>query len=111
MLKRLDFYQRINPEFTDSSCVGACFSVVAVVVMVSLFVFELQSWMQVGQTSTVQLDTSGVDTFRVNFNISLPTLPCQFLSVDVSDVLGTNRVRLIRRACRNWECPRNVVHP
>jgi len=94
VVQRWDFFRRINPEFTDSSWLGAFFSVFAIAVMIALFVFELSSWMQVGQTTLVQLDTTGIDTFRMNFNVTFPSLPCQFLSVDVTDVLGTNRVNL-----------------
>ena len=92
-LRQWDFYRRIHPEFTDATCMGAIFSVLALAAMVALFVLEFNAWMVVDHVSNVQLDTTGIDTFRLNLNISFPMLPCQFLSVDVSDVLGTNRVK------------------
>ena len=33
------------------------------------------------------------DLLRVNFNISFPALPCEFASLDISDALGTVRLR------------------
>ena len=94
VVQRWDFFRRVNPEFTDASCVGACLSVFAVVIMTVLFMSELSFWLTVDQVSSVQLDTSGVDTFRLNLNITFPALPCQFVSLDVSDVLGSNRLNL-----------------
>lgn len=32
------------------------------------------------------------DLLRINFNVSFPSLPCEFASLDVSDALGTVRV-------------------
>ena len=45
------------------------------------------------------MDPSTDERIRVNFNISLPKIPCQFASVDVQDVLKTRKVR--HTACRN----------
>jgi len=36
------------------------------------------------------------DLLRLNFNVSFPSLPCEFASLDVSDALGTVRPGAVR---------------
>ena len=36
------------------------------------------------------------ELLRVNFNVSFPSLPCEFATLDVSDALGTKRLNLTK---------------
>ena len=36
------------------------------------------------------------ELLRVNFNVSFPSLPCEFATLDVSDTLGTKRLNLTK---------------
>jgi len=57
--------------------------------MAYLFVSNTAQYLTVHTTTDVALDDSGENTMRVYFNITMERLPCQFASVDVSDVMGT----------------------
>jgi len=53
---------------------------------------ELGSFLQTESKMQLVVDRSPQgDLLRLNFNVSFPSLPCEFASLDVSDALGTVR--------------------
>ncbi|CAH9083537.1 unnamed protein product [Cuscuta europaea] len=65
--------------------------------MILLFGMELHHYLAVSTTTSVVVDRSADGDFlRIDFNISFPALSCEFASVDVSDVLGTNRLNITK---------------
>ncbi|KAF8103942.1 hypothetical protein N665_0182s0049 [Sinapis alba] len=96
-LKSMDFYRKIPRDLTEASLSGAGLSIVAALIMMLLFGMELSSYLAVNTTTTVVVDKSADGDFlRIDFNISFPALSCEFASVDVSDVLGTNRLNITK---------------
>ncbi|KAG4967974.1 hypothetical protein AAZX31_12G125600 [Glycine max] len=96
-LKSVDFYRKIPRDLTEASLSGAGLSIVAALVMMFLFGMELSSYMSVSTSTSVIVDkSSDGDYLRIDFNISFPALSCEFASVDVSDVLGTNRLNITK---------------
>ena len=69
--------------------------------MFILFMLELNNYLTTNTLSRIVMDTSNDDMLQINFNITLPKLPCQYASVDVSDVLGTRKVNLTKNI-RKW---------
>ncbi|KAF7833868.1 protein disulfide-isomerase 5-4 [Senna tora] len=58
---------------------------------------ELNNYLSVSTSTSVIVDkSSDGDFLRMDFNISFPALSCEFASVDVSDVLGTNRLNITK---------------
>lgn len=54
------------------------------------FLQELNAFLTPDLESQMVVDRSAHgELLRINFNISLPSLPCEFASLDVSDALGT----------------------
>jgi hypothetical protein len=65
--------------------------------MIFLFGMELNNYLAVSTSTSVIVDRSADGDFlRLDFNISFPSLSCEFASVDVSDVLGTNRLNVTK---------------
>ncbi|KAF3549514.1 hypothetical protein DY000_02004666 [Brassica cretica] len=96
-LKSVDFYRKIPRDLTEASFSGAGLSIVAALVMMLLFGMELSSYLEVTTTTAVVVDkSSDGDFLRIDFNISFPALSCEFASLDVSDVLGTNRLNITK---------------
>jgi hypothetical protein len=58
--------------------------------MLILFVVELAAFMSTTIDTSVILDTNADTQLRINFNITLMDLSCEFATIDVYDVLGTN---------------------
>ncbi|KAL9403457.1 hypothetical protein Peur_000429 [Populus x canadensis] len=96
-LKSVDFYRKIPRDLTEASLSGAGLSIVAALAMVFLFGMELNNYLTVNTSTSVIVDNSSDGEFlRIDFNLSFPSLSCEFASVDVSDVLGTNRLNITK---------------
>ncbi|VFQ58615.1 unnamed protein product [Cuscuta campestris] len=96
-LKSVDFYRKIPRDLTEASLSGAGLSLLAAFCMILLFGMELHHYLSVSTTTSVVVDRSADGDFlRIDFNISFPALSCEFASVDVSDVLGTNRLNITK---------------
>ncbi|CAL0328919.1 unnamed protein product [Lupinus luteus] len=96
-LKSVDFYRKIPRDLTEASLSGAGLSIVAALSMMFLFGMELNNYLSVSTSTSVIVDkSSDGDFLRIDFNISFPSLSCEFASVDVSDVLGTNRLNITK---------------
>ncbi|KAK7324659.1 hypothetical protein VNO77_28394 [Canavalia gladiata] len=95
--KSVDFYRKIPRDLTEASLSGAGLSIIAALSMMFLFGMELNNYLSVSTSTSVIVDkSSDGDFLRIDFNISFPALSCEFASVDVSDVLGTNRLNLTK---------------
>ncbi|KAL3503454.1 hypothetical protein ACH5RR_037903 [Cinchona calisaya] len=96
-LKSVDFYRKIPRDLTEASLSGAGLSIVAAFLMIFLFGMELNDYLAVSTSTSIIVDNSSDGEFlRIDFNISFPALSCEFASVDVSDVLGTNRLNITK---------------
>ncbi|KAI8557637.1 hypothetical protein RHMOL_Rhmol04G0025500 [Rhododendron molle] len=96
-LKSVDFYRKIPRDLTEASLSGAGLSIVAAFSMIFLFGMELNNYFTISTSTSVVVDKSSDGEFlRIEFNFSFPALSCEFASVDVSDVLGTNRLNITK---------------
>ncbi|KAJ7948470.1 protein disulfide-isomerase 5-4-like [Quillaja saponaria] len=96
-LKSVDFYRKIPRDLTEATLSGAGLSIVAALSIMFLFGMELNNYLSVSTSTSVIVDkSSDGDFLRIDFNISFPALSCEFASVDVSDVLGTNRLNITK---------------
>uniref|UniRef100_A0A7S2GNX8 Thioredoxin domain-containing protein n=1 Tax=Haptolina brevifila TaxID=156173 RepID=A0A7S2GNX8_9EUKA len=66
-------------------------SFIGTVVMITLFVFELNAYFKVTTTTTLVVDELADDMLRMNFNVTLHQVPCDYLTLDVSDTTGLSR--------------------
>ncbi|WVZ04237.1 hypothetical protein V8G54_025043 [Vigna mungo] len=89
--------RKIPRDLTEASLSGAGLSILAALFMMFLFGMELSNYLTVSTSTSVIVDkSSDHDYLRIDFNISFPALSCEFASVDVSDVLGTNRLNITK---------------
>ncbi|CAH8301869.1 unnamed protein product [Eruca vesicaria subsp. sativa] len=96
-IKSVDFYRKIPKDLTEASLSGAGLSIIAALFMMFLFGMELSTYLAVTTQTSVIVDNSSDDDFlQIDFNVSFPALSCEFASVDVSDVLSTNRLNLTK---------------
>ncbi|XP_077221578.1 protein disulfide isomerase-like 5-4 [Tasmannia lanceolata] len=107
-IKSVDFYRKIPRDLTEASLSGAWLSIVAALSMMFLFGMELNDYLTVSTTTSVVVDRSLDGEFlRIDFNLSFPALSCEFASVDVGDVLGTNRLN-ITKTLRKFSIDHNL---
>ncbi|EQC42027.1 hypothetical protein SDRG_00872 [Saprolegnia diclina VS20] len=102
MAPRFDFFRKIPEDLQTSSGTSTFFTITTVVVMFYLIVAEYAAYLASSSrtVSRVVMDSHQEDLLRINFNISLTSIPCHHVSVDVSDHMGqrfANITRHIRR--------------
>ena len=87
----VDMYRRVPADLTEGTSSGSIFSYMAVFVMLMLFMLETKDYMQKIAVSSVLLDKSDDPRIRVNFNITMMDLKCEYAVVDVVSSLGTEQ--------------------
>ncbi|KAL3823291.1 hypothetical protein ACHAXA_003439 [Cyclostephanos tholiformis] len=98
----MDFYRRVPKDLTEATSLGAFMSICAVVVMVVLFLSETIAFARTAMETSIALDENDQPQIRLNFNITLMDLHCDYVSVDVWDTLGTNRQNVTKNI-EKWQ--------
>ncbi|KAH9109726.1 hypothetical protein AeMF1_015238 [Aphanomyces euteiches] len=97
-----DLFRKVPDDLKTTSVSSGVFTLVTIFVMLYLIVAEFLGYVTSGNNlvSSVVLDSHQEDLLRINFNLSLPAIPCRHLSIDLSDHMGlqfSNITRHIRR--------------
>ena len=88
----IDYFRRVPRDFTEGTSPGVLMTIVSTCIMGSLFVLEIRDYLDVQVTTDVVMDDSAdFEDIQINFDMLMPDLVCQFASIDVSDMMGTNR--------------------
>jgi len=87
----VNYFKHVPDDLVITSTPGVIISAAGTVLLLFLFVFQLKDYLSVGSTTTMVVDELIDDTLRVNFNVTLHEVPCEYLSVDVSDMTGVVR--------------------
>ena len=77
-------------------------SIAAIVVMTVLFVSETWAFARTNLATSIGIDENDQPQIRLNFNITLLDLHCDYVSVDVWDALGTNKQNVTRNVDK-WQ--------
>lgn len=101
---KLDFFRKIGQDLTLHSRYSVFSSVITVLVMIYLVSYELSSYSNSAESmkSTVKMDTFQEDVLRIDFDISLYRIPCQYTSVDLTDHMGQTLVNVTRNV-EEWK--------
>lgn len=81
---------------------GAAMSLVAIGIMSVLFLSETAAFARTRIATSITLDENTQPQLRLNFNITLMDLHCDYVSVDVWDALGTNRQNVTKNV-EKWQ--------
>lgn len=98
----VDFYRRIPKDLTEASTHGSILSIVATIFMATLFFFELWAYLSAEYVSNVVIDPNMDSLLRINFNITVLDVPCEFATIDVIDVLGTREDNVTKNV-NKWQ--------
>jgi len=90
-LANYNFFKHIPDDLVIQSTPGMIISLLGTVVMLTLFVLELNAYFQVSTSTTLVVDELVDDMLRANFNVTLHQVPCEYLSVDIADMTGSTR--------------------
>ena len=66
-----------------------------------LFLFELSSYLSPSFSTSVVMDSTLDSHMKVYFNVTFPSLPCQYAEVDVEDALKYRKLNVTKNI-RRW---------
>lgn len=91
--KRFDLYRKVPRDLTEATLSGAAVSFCTVLIGVYLFVTELMVYSQRSWKSEMFIDESKTEEkLQINLDVTLPLMPCELLSFDAQDVMGSHEV-------------------
>jgi len=77
-------------------------SVIAMALMGLLFVSESLAFARTEMATSIELDFNDNKHIRINFNVSMLDVHCDFVVVDVLDALGTNKQNITKNV-EKWQ--------
>eukprot|EP00252_Welwitschia_mirabilis_P025675 TRINITY_DN8135_c0_g1_i2.p1 TRINITY_DN8135_c0_g1~~TRINITY_DN8135_c0_g1_i2.p1 ORF type:complete len:350 (+),score=71.52 TRINITY_DN8135_c0_g1_i2:253-1302(+) len=93
-LKNFDAFPRAEEHLTQKTSTGALVSVIGLLIMVTLFVHELQYYLAVNTIHEMSVDVKRGENLPIHINMTFPSIPCEILSVDAIDMSGKHEVDL-----------------
>eukprot|EP00747_Dinoflagellata_sp_TGD_P163851 gnl/TRDRNA2_/TRDRNA2_183008_c0_seq1.p1 gnl/TRDRNA2_/TRDRNA2_183008_c0~~gnl/TRDRNA2_/TRDRNA2_183008_c0_seq1.p1 ORF type:complete len:371 (+),score=84.83 gnl/TRDRNA2_/TRDRNA2_183008_c0_seq1:112-1224(+) len=91
--KRLDLYRKVPRDLTEPTLSGALVSLFTVLLALYLFSAEFSVLMQRNWESEMFIDESKTEEkLQINLDIKFPAMPCEILSLDAQDVMGSHEV-------------------
>jgi protein disulfide-isomerase-like protein len=105
-LREFDLYRKIPKDLTETSTLSTGLSVCAAVFMLILFVAELWAYLTLNISSNIILDPNTENLLRINFNITVLDVACEYAVIDVVDVLGT-RTDNVTVNINKWQVDEN----
>lgn len=106
--KDYDFYRKIPKDLTETTAHGSCLSICASIFMLVLFIAELWSFLTLHAITNVVIDPNTESLLRINFNITVMDIPCEFAMIDVVDILGTRKDNITKNI-NKWQVDSNGV--
>ncbi|KAG7341307.1 thioredoxin [Nitzschia inconspicua] len=91
MMSNLDMYRKVPVDLMEGTKRGSVLSYTALFTILTLFVLETRDFFRKPLVSQLALDSSDDARIRLNFNITMLDLKCDFAVIDVVSVLGTDQ--------------------
>jgi len=101
-MSSVDFYRRVPKDLTEATTLGAAMSMAALGIMAILFFSETAAFARTKIVTSITLDENTQPQLRLNFNITMADVHCDYVSVDVWDALGTNRQNVTKNV-EKWQ--------
>eukprot|EP01065_Artemidia_motanka_P010726 TRINITY_DN15740_c0_g1_i1.p1 TRINITY_DN15740_c0_g1~~TRINITY_DN15740_c0_g1_i1.p1 ORF type:complete len:473 (+),score=171.29 TRINITY_DN15740_c0_g1_i1:64-1482(+) len=95
-LRSIDAFRSVPKDLTEATLHGAMLTVCAAVLCVSLFTCELSSFLTVTTRTRIVMDSNQDKLLRINFDIHMHDLACDYVSVGVWDSFGSDRLNITR---------------
>ncbi|EES03808.1 hypothetical protein BDA96_03G365300 [Sorghum bicolor] len=93
-LKSLNAFPHAEEHLLKKTYSGAVVTILGLLVMITLFVHELQFYLTTYTVHQMSVDLKRGETLPIHINMSFPSLPCEVLSVDAIDMSGKHEVDL-----------------
>jgi thiol-disulfide isomerase/thioredoxin len=90
-IANLDMYRKVPVDLLEGTRRGSILSTIAVATMTILFILESKAFFSTQLKTNLALDSNSDSQIRVNFNITMMDLKCDYATIDVVSVLGTQQ--------------------
>lgn len=87
----VDMYRKIPADLMEGTRRGSIFSYISLFIMVVLFLYETSAFFSTSMVKDLALDRSDDPRIRLNFNITMMDLRCDWAVIDVVSALGTDQ--------------------
>ena len=91
--KSVDLFKRLPKDLTEGTYSGAILSIIGLMVMISLIMFEVSAFFDERVTSVLKIEQVDPSTkMYINIDIDFPATPCDVISLDIQDEMGSHMV-------------------
>mmetsp|Transcript_71590 Transcript_71590/g.165562 ORF Transcript_71590/g.165562 Transcript_71590/m.165562 type:complete len:348 (+) Transcript_71590:40-1083(+) len=92
-IKTFDLYRKVPRDLTEPTLSGAAVSCCTVYLALYLFLSEFFVFVQRRWESEMMIvESKTEEKLQINLDITLPAMPCELLSFDAQDVMGSHEV-------------------
>eukprot|EP00744_Colponema_vietnamica_P020097 GILI01028528.1.p1 GENE.GILI01028528.1~~GILI01028528.1.p1 ORF type:complete len:386 (-),score=78.63 GILI01028528.1:38-1195(-) len=91
-IKEFDVYPKVEEDYRVRTLSGGAVSIVSGIIIILLFLSELNSYLTGDRVEHVVVDVSRGQKLRINFNITFPSIHCGEVVLDAMDVSGEQQV-------------------
>jgi hypothetical protein len=92
-LRGMDLYRKVPRDLSEPTYSGAAVSIITVIGALYLFVSEMMVYTERKWESEMFIDDSKTEEkLQINIDILFSALPCELLSFDAQDVMGSHEV-------------------
>lgn len=102
-LKTFDYHTSVANEFKVQTGYGAALSVVTILAIIYLITTELHYNLTPTQRERVHVNSTTPDGVEMEFDVTLPSVPCALLTVDAQDPQGQAMNLHIDKTHRIWK--------
>ena len=95
-LKHFDAYPKTLEDFRVKTFAGACITVMAVLAISVLFIYEWKSYVTIDVDQELFVDLTRHQKLTINLNMTLANMPCSLITVDAADVSGENNLEGVK---------------
>ena len=88
MLRKLDLFEKGRDDFRVKTNSGAIVSIISIILMLLLFVGELQYYLKKEVVDHLSVNSTRINSLKVSFDVSLPEIACDLVSVSAVDDTG-----------------------
>lgn len=87
----LDMYRKVPIDLLEGTRRGSILSTIAILTMATLFFLETKAYFATELATDLALDGNNEAMIRVNFNITMMDMKCDYATVDAFSALGTQQ--------------------